>query len=452
MKAGFGISDITPRLGVELAGFGPWLHRTATGIRENLEARAVAVEDNDGKVVVIAACDIISLPAEVVAKVRCIVQEQYPELTDAQLMICATHTHSGPPVRDFRGWGCADSPFVRTLPQRIALALLKALGAREEVLFQATRVPCRGIGINRMHESRTPEPEEVLADGWEPEHPEFTDTEVTVGGFFRKEDRTLAGFLCNFGCHPVSCCAENHLIHGDYPGVAMHKVMARHPGSVGIFLQGAHGDVNTGCVHQPAEISSRALECFANRLAFSVENGLEDLTGPSDSARLQWERMPLSCEIDPEFTLDFLKNALKEQQEFLAKQADDTTWDTQIAAVYCDGAEQLLKIYAETGLPKTITAMLHGIRLGELSLLGAPFEIMQGIRRQVCSGSAVRFPSVLSLCGDALGYAPDKESAEQAKLYESKLVPLINGLLPYGNIWNELPEGLLKLDDCIRPK
>jgi len=94
MKAGFGISNITPRLGVELAGFGAWLHRTATGIRENLEARAVAVEDNDGKRVLIASCDIISLPREVVSKVRKLVQAKYPELTDAQLMICATHTHS----------------------------------------------------------------------------------------------------------------------------------------------------------------------------------------------------------------------------------------------------------------------------------------------------------------------------------------------------------------------
>ena len=446
MKAGFGISIITPRLGVELAGFGPWLHRTATGIREDLETRAVAVEDNDGRIVVIAACDIISLPQEVISCVRDLVRKKYPDLTDAQLMICATHTHSGPAVRDFRGWGCADSPFVRTLPQRIAPALIQALSSMEEVLFQVTKVPCTGIGINRMHESRTPEPEEVFADGWQPEHPEFTDTETTVAGFFRKKDRSLAGFLCNFGCHPVSCCAENSIIHGDYPGLAMHKVMAKHPGSVGVFLQGAHGDVNTGCVHQASEISTRALECFSDRLAKAVENGLSQLTELSDEARLVWHREELSCTIDPEFTLEFLKDALKKQRNFLTEQKDDTTWDAQLAAVYCDGAEALLKQYGTTGFPKQIPAMLHGIRLNELVLLGAPFEMMQGIRRQVCGVSGNTYPAVLSLCGDALGYAPDRESAEQAKLYESKLVPLINGLLPYGNVWNELPEGLIELN------
>ena len=449
MKAGFDISNITPRLGVELAGFGPWLHRIATGVREPLEARAVALEDNDGRRVVITACDLISLPGEIVAAVRKLIQKERPELTDGQIMLTAIHTHSGPAIRDFRGWGCADSPYVRTLPQRIAKAAMGALSAMEPVAFQCTRVPCRGIGINRVHESAAPSPEAVLADGWEPEHPEYTDTEATVAGFYRLKDRSLAGFLCNFGCHPVSCCKENHLIHGDYPGLAMHKVMRRHPNSVGIFLQGAHGDVNTGCVHQPAEISSRALECFSDRLAASVEEALRRLTTPVSNVSIRYETAMLSCTIDPEFTMDFLKGALEEQRSFLAGVEDDTMRDAQLAAVYCDGAEGLLAKYGVSGFPKEIMAPLHGIRIGELALLGAPFEMMQGIRREVCAKAQATYPAILSLCGGALGYAPDSESAEIAKLYESKLVPLINGLLPYGNIWNELPSALVQLERAL---
>lgn len=40
MKAGFAKVDITPRLGVELSGFGPHLHRCAREIRDRLHARA----------------------------------------------------------------------------------------------------------------------------------------------------------------------------------------------------------------------------------------------------------------------------------------------------------------------------------------------------------------------------------------------------------------------------
>ena len=40
MKAGFAKFDITPRVGVSMAGFGPFLNRNSTGIRDRLEARA----------------------------------------------------------------------------------------------------------------------------------------------------------------------------------------------------------------------------------------------------------------------------------------------------------------------------------------------------------------------------------------------------------------------------
>ena len=128
----------------------------------------LAVEDKRLQRAVMVGC--ASFPCRNVVEASHVIRERYPEMTDGQLMICASHTHSGPAVRDFKGWGCADTPYVRTLPQRIAQAAIKALDVMEPVCYQVVRVPCTGIGINRMHESRIPEPEEVLQDGWQPEH------------------------------------------------------------------------------------------------------------------------------------------------------------------------------------------------------------------------------------------------------------------------------------------
>ena len=43
MKAGFAKFDITPRVGVSMAGFGPFLNRNSTFVRDRLEARAAAL-------------------------------------------------------------------------------------------------------------------------------------------------------------------------------------------------------------------------------------------------------------------------------------------------------------------------------------------------------------------------------------------------------------------------
>ena len=49
MKAGFAKFDITPRVGVSMAGFGPFLNRNSVGIRDRLEARAAAFQAEAAK-------------------------------------------------------------------------------------------------------------------------------------------------------------------------------------------------------------------------------------------------------------------------------------------------------------------------------------------------------------------------------------------------------------------
>ena len=56
MELGFAKSDITPRVGVELCGFGPFLNRHSVGVRGELWARAMAVRVGEKRAVVIA-CD-----------------------------------------------------------------------------------------------------------------------------------------------------------------------------------------------------------------------------------------------------------------------------------------------------------------------------------------------------------------------------------------------------------
>ena len=104
-------------------------------------------------------------------------------------------------------------------------------------------VPCEGIGLNREYDRDAPPLDEVLRDDWRPAKPELTDTtchvfKVEAGGrLTRLRSATSAAT-------PWSAAQETRHIHGDYAGVATNQVERDEPGSVGLFLQGAQGDVN----------------------------------------------------------------------------------------------------------------------------------------------------------------------------------------------------------------
>ena len=67
-------------------------------------------------------------------------------------------------------------------------------------------------------------------------------------------------------------------VHGDYAGIATGNLERENPGSVGVFLQGAEGDVNTaGCCFGD-DMVLHALDVMAARYARAVRHGLAQAT------------------------------------------------------------------------------------------------------------------------------------------------------------------------------
>ena len=64
MRAGFGIIDITPPLGVELAGYGYYLGRRCDSVRDRLFARAVLLESESGSQLIVSF-DVLGISREI---------------------------------------------------------------------------------------------------------------------------------------------------------------------------------------------------------------------------------------------------------------------------------------------------------------------------------------------------------------------------------------------------
>ena len=439
MKLGFAKTDITPRVGVELCGFGPFVLRRSIGIRDRLWARAMAVE-HDGARAVLVSCDLVGTTPAITDAVRGVVAES-AGIPDDGTMVHCTHTHSGPGIRAYTGWGEPDSPYLALLPQRIARACCGAVENLQEASLAHAEAPCGGIGLNREQDRDAPPLEDVLDEAWRPAKPHLTDTtchvlKATAGG------RTI-GFLSYFGCHPVVCCAETRYIHGDYCGVATNLLEREHPGAVGLFLQGAQGDVNTCVVHKPEQDAMLALDVIAARYARAVRAGLA-AAQPVELDRLACARREVTFSRKP-WGRDRLAALLADEEATIhAPDASDADREVRLAVVKATALRRLIA-HLDAGESLEPATHVHGIRLGPIAFLGAPFEIFQAIKNDVVASALSPAPLVMGLTNDNLGYAVDREKAAQGG-YAADLVPLMCGALPFANVHDEVVQALLDLD------
>lgn len=120
MRAGYGKSEITPPLGVELAGYGYYLNRCAHSIQDPLYARAVLLE-KDGMRSLIISCDLLGLSKAVCSDV--FRHTEKAGIPGKHVIIVSTHTHTGPAIKYHEGCGLADEAYVSTVAGRICQAI-----------------------------------------------------------------------------------------------------------------------------------------------------------------------------------------------------------------------------------------------------------------------------------------------------------------------------------------
>jgi len=442
MQFGFAKNDITPRTGVELCGFGPFINRRGLTVRDRLWARAMAVRQGDTTLVIVSN-DLAGVSPEVTALTRQFVREEV-DLPDEAIMVHCTHTHSGPAIFTVNGWGAIDMPYVETLPRRIARAAVDAVKNLREATINYAAAPCEGISLNREYDQDAPPLEDVLRDDWRPAKPELTDTTTHV--FTVQADSQLIGFLSYFGCHPVVCCQDTHYIHGDFAGVATGLLEREHPGAVGLFLQGALGDQNSCVVHKPEADSLLALDVIAARYANQVREGMRRAQ-PLAVDSLSRHAMPFTPGRIA-LTVEQIQAYIDEYQAVLhAPGASDADFNVRMAAVKLHAMRRILR-QVQTGEAIEQTTELQAFRIGPLSLLATPFEIFRQIKEDIVARAQSPIPLVLGITNDELGYAPDRDTAARGG-YAAQQVPLMLGALPFRNIHEELVEGVLKLEQAV---
>ena len=93
---------------------------------------------------------------------------------------------------------------------------------------------------------------------------------------------------------------------------------------------------------------------------------------------------------------------------------------------------------------------MQALRLGDLVILGTPFELFRGIKERVLKEIGRKPALVLSTTNDYFGYAPTKDAYERAgdgrASYARDTVPLIIGSAPFtAGLEDEIAEACARL-------
>jgi hypothetical protein len=225
LQFGFARRVITPALGarpVYLAGFGH--DRRATGVHDDLWARAVAVSDGRLKLAIVSV-DLIGVFYRDVAKARELLEQK---VAGARLVVSSTHNHEGPDTMGLWGRGRfssgVDPRYLESVRGAIADVAAEALSRLQ---------PARLV----LAMTRTPG---LVEDGRLPRV--IDDTLVAMQVVAR--DGTTLGTIVNWSSHPEALGGANTLITSDYPHYLRTR-MEQRLGGTALFVVGSIGGLMT---------------------------------------------------------------------------------------------------------------------------------------------------------------------------------------------------------------
>ncbi len=379
MRAGFGKVEITPPLGVELAGYGYYLNRTADRVLDPLYARA-AVFEQDGERYALVSCDCLGLSREIVGDVE-ITLFRDCEISPDHVTLVSVHTHTGPAMKYHGGCGEVDPDYVSAVPGKIAAACRAALIDLKEVT---------GLRFFRS----------AIQQAWAynracAENP--VDDQVR---FFRIDRRDAAPMaLASYACHAV-CQGNIRGISADYPGRVCAELEGK--GFKALYLNGACGDIDPiRCTKEerPARLSG-----FADTICQGMAG--EGVSLPLTVSGGQVEEKLRLQHITP----DDIRR--------MADQANEKETDPPGGGRVARAWEQEM---LEKYVPKMTEETFHVryLSLGGVPIAALPFETytLTGmlIRRALGSENAL----VLGCAGEMLGYLPTMDDYDR-KSYASK--------------------------------
>lgn len=402
LRAGAARCLITPPRGIFLIGYGDRA-KGNIGVHDDLTATALVL-DNGVQRLALVALDLLAINEFVVDRIRA-------RLAPTEVLLCCSHTHSGPIAYADRKSPRRNREYIAALEENIVAAVREAEGdlrpARLE--YACGEAP---VGINR----RERKPDGRMKIGRNPDGPR--DRSVQVVSVLAEETGSRIATLVNYACHGTVLGPDNLLVSADWIGV-MRQEVERQLGSLTLFLQGAAADINPDMYWGDAQAFEQAAE-QGQQVAQAVLDALAAGSQPLRSTPLRlaraevWlptvvraeTRRPPRSYRKPLLRLAHLPGFMAIFADLLLNQR--YPWESRIEAR--DGFW-------------SVPMRINGVRLGDLALVTSAAETFTEIGLKVKATSPALHTLFASLTDGCISYLPTEEAHAEGG-YEVEIAPL----------------------------
>jgi hypothetical protein len=441
---GWAQADITPPRPALLAG--QFSARRSEGVRDPLEANALALQSGDEHVVFVS-CDLVSISDELTYLVRENLRRDAPEMDALKVILSATHTHDAPEIRspeassmNAGAKGSGVELDAMTVPEYIAFAAQRIA----EAIGQAWRSRATGgIAYGQSYAVLARNRRWVDTNGVAMMHGLNADSAARFDYVEGYEDHsinllatyddagTLTGILLNTPC---TAQAEDQLfeVSADFWHEARQELRARFGQEIFILSQvSAAGELTPIQIYEKAA-DTRMRELRGRNLRQELSQRLADAVGeilpylaPAITREAVLEHIVETIELPVNALSEAdVENARREaakwQQKYEAELQkleenpalkNEPRWYVPATFAYrsMNWHNSVEARFHQQQTQPTYAAELHVVRLGEIVFASNPFEYYLDFGIQIKVKSPATQTFLVELCG-AGSYVPSARS------------------------------------------
>ena len=405
LTAGVAVTDITPPIGYRMSGY--FRERLNTGTSNPLGAKAIVLRQGSERAALVF-CDIIGLSLDVSSRAR----RQAAEKTGipaANILIAATHTHTGPlyfgalrkhfhdlAVARHRSDPCEKVDYASELVAKLVKVITQADSAAKPVRLEAGMAEQQDLSFNRRFHMKNGtvrfNPGVLNPDIVRPASP--IDPDVGIVFFRQAGGGSAAAALVNFALHLDTVGGTRYA--ADYPFYLEQSLRETYGENfVLLFGTGTCGDINHIDVTKRQRLKTDHIGKTLAETVNTKAGRLKTIAEPALAVRSEIVHVPVQ-RYGPQklaWARENIKKVGTRELPFL-KQVE---------------AYKILAIEMRRG--ETIGLEVQVFRLShDVAVVGLPGEVFVDLGLAIKRASPFPTTLVIELCQDAPGYIPTRKA------------------------------------------